>query len=376
MFGVLDDLAQSAGDFFSPGQPARPSAATAPAHTRHHGHGHGHPAAHHPQPTSVFEEVSSFVGGIGRDVGHAVAVDGVDALRDTRGMVDRIQSREELRHTLEVVPEDFHGRRLPNMVTAEEFERTAHVYSDIRLGRGDLTIDPARTAVVSSGNAANPTQTEVSQLPAGDERLDYERGVLDDIATVMQTPVGREEIGLLNSNPLHHHTTIAPHLRRKNHLDMDNGFTTPANIANATTPGVGSDTLINFNPGYNIFDNDGDRSANAWMQSMRSDVTMVHEMTHALFETLGQEDRGAVDRHDGVRLDAHYRDPKTRSHLPRAEHQAVGLGRSRHGRWGENRYRHQRRRMADSDYASDGTSNHDRDADMSRRTSYIGRPAR
>ena len=75
----------------------------------------------------------------------------------------------------DIVGDDFVGPRQHNQVTQQEFEEIARVYSDIRLGRGDLTMD-------------------TSEMPA-DQAAAYRQGVMDDIGTMMtasrlMSPIG------------------------------------------------------------------------------------------------------------------------------------------------------------------------------------------
>src|SRR5262249_6354453 len=71
--------------------------------------------------------------------------------------------------------------RTANMVTQAEYERIAHTFSDIRLGRGDLTID--------TGMIADPTQAAT-----------YREGSMVAIADMMMTEGGRRQIETLHDN--------------------------------------------------------------------------------------------------------------------------------------------------------------------------------
>lgn len=129
MFGIPDDLVRSASDFFAP--------AAAPSHSdKQHGHPHHRilapVATPHVEPASdVLSVVGQFIG----DVGHE-AMD----LVDVPGQIDRAQARSELADRFEVVGPKYRGPHHPNTVSSEEYDRIAHLYSDIRRGSGDLSI--------------------------------------------------------------------------------------------------------------------------------------------------------------------------------------------------------------------------------------------
>lgn len=220
------------------------------------------------------------------------------------------------------------------------------------------------------------------------EQPAWQTGILGDIASMLQTPVGREELGLLNANPSGHHTTIGPHLYSKGQLDPSNALSDPVNFAAATMlstgkPNIGSDVNVHLNPHSNIFSNAWNWGVrgNEWMESTRSDVIGMHELTHALYQTLGLDEDAEVRQHDigrkqrhnhsshGVRIDA-------RNHEVRAEHQASALGHYGGNAWGENPYRLQRLQMHGAPVGEIPSSpqNHDGDADMMIRTSYDGNP--
>ena len=68
----------------------------------------------------------------------------------------------------------------------------------------------------------------------------------------------------------------------------------------------------------------------------RSDITLMHEMRHALDETRGSMDSRLVAEIDGVSADVG---------LSRYEHQATGLGVYANSEYTENAYRAERMRM-------------------------------
>lgn len=156
--------------------------------------------------------------------------EGMDAvMNDTAGVIDRDNAHHELANRFQVVGDDYHGRRRSNTVSQAEFDSVAHLYSDMRLGRGDLTVDAAQSQVVSSGDPTAPNKTEVAALPA-DEQDAWRTHAMSDIATILQTRTGREELGLLAANANHRHTTIGPHMMMAGLPDGTNATSVAANL--------------------------------------------------------------------------------------------------------------------------------------------------
>src|SRR5262249_52321502 len=89
------------------------------------------------------------------------------------------------------------------------------------------------------------------------------------------------------------------------------------------------------------------------------DVTLAHELSHALHATWGDNDTSRVQPDDGVPEDA-------ACGVSEAEHQASGLGKYRNDRLTENRYRAERRLLGEAHAAGaiDG------DATMKQRVRY------
>ena len=312
-----------------------------------------------------------------------LAQEGMTGLGDLSGAVDRQHAQEELSNRFSVVPDDFVGPRLPNQVTQSEYQQVAHTYSDVRLGRGDLSID-------ASGIGANYGMT-------ADQ---YRQGALDDVAAMMQTGSGRREIEALHNNtpqrdasgnPIHRHTTMVPLMAADGSMRRDNGFAAPDGVGAAQTinpdgtlgaAGAGTDVHIRYNPGVNIWDGDPQNATNAWAGQTRSDVLLAHEMSHAVRQTAGTVDDRAVQQSDapgdaGVLIDANYTDIDGNP-LGRVEHQAVGIGLSSGDDMTENAYRRERRAMADAHSVGliDGRPGMgEGDAALVERDSYVGRPA-
>ena len=301
----------------------------------------------------------------GSDWASGIQQEGLGAVFDPTGAVDRQRAQEELADRFSVVPDDFVGPRLPNQVTQAEYERIAATYSDVRLGRGDLTIDP-------------------SALGTPEEQQAYRDGARGDIATMMQTESGRAMIYQLHDNapqndaagdPLHRHTTMVPLLAADGTLDRTNGYAAPdgagstytENADGTRTQGTGTDVHIRYNPGVNIGDaypqltQNGD---NPWLGDFRSDVLLMHEMNHAMNQTAGTGDSRLVQAGDAAGNTEVARDAG--SNIRRIEHQAAGLGMYANDPMTENRYRSERALIG----ASGAPGSVAGDSTMHQRTGY------
>src|SRR5687768_6267245 len=91
---------------------------------------------------------------------------------------DRLLAQQALAGKFQIVGGDVEaGKRLPNQVSQEEFERMATLYSDVKLGSSDLQLDDAGMA------AAGMTKDQIAAFRAG---------ALNDLGDIMQTPSGRD----------------------------------------------------------------------------------------------------------------------------------------------------------------------------------------
>lgn len=307
------------------------------------------------------------MGQVGQGIGDAfggIANEGLAGLLDPVGMMDRARAARELQSKFSVVDDDFQGERLPNQVSAAEYETIVRQYSDIRLGRSDLKIDTSK--------AADPTQ--------------YKADMMDDIGDIMQTAAGRQLIGQLGNNQMidasgtavHRTTTLQPHFKN-GVLDYSNAFESGDSSAGVGSPsapgvaGVGGDTTIDYNPNHDIVGGGG---------TYRSDVVLFHEMVHALHDTRGTTDTSMVGATDNVQRDLMRGnvpgainelvnpDPRiagdVAAGIARYEHQAVGLGVHSDDPLTENRYRAERNRVAQSGKGLSG------DLLMEQRDRYAG----
>jgi len=254
-----------------------------------------------------------------------------DAIRDPAGARDRQSASRELASRFQVVGDDFIGPRAGNQVSAAEYEQLVHTYSDVRLGRGDLTMD---TSMI-----ADPKQAAA-----------YREGTMTNIAELMMTEGGRAQVERMQNNVLHddagkartdakghdihHHTTIRPLFRDANGdgnqtndpttaADYDNGnamgnefgvsgegptgkpdgsqqqFSGRVGGDPTAARGKGTDSTLWWNPTAN----DGSPA----------DVILAHEMNHSYNETQGTIASG------------NYTGPGVDHGVANAERQATGL---------------------------------------------------
>jgi hypothetical protein len=283
---------------------------------------HGGDPLHHDQPDSWWGRVGQTVG----DLGRGVQQEGITGVLDPTGMVDRQEAQRDLSDRFQVVDDDFVGPRNHNQVTQAEYERIAHTFSDVRTGRGDLTVD-------------------ASGFNNGGDAAAYREGAMVNIADMMMTTSGRNQVTSMSNNVAlddagnartnflgmdeHRHTTISPFFKEPEHwyehilgqdasqlrTDNANAVATDGNamMRNADgTRGQGSDVNIHWNPNAPL--------------GARADVILAHEMEHARNETQGTMARGTFTV--GTEADATYVDRHGNQGIANYERQAVGLSRS------------------------------------------------
>jgi len=285
---------------------------------------------------------------------------------------DRKKAATELADRFEIVKDDFKGKRLGNQVTQAEYDKICSVYSDVRMGKGDLTIDASKYSKKADQDK-------------------YKTGAMGDIASLLQTEAGRGLVYQLHDNatqkdrngdPIHRHTTLTPLLNADGSVDKTNGYAAPNGWGSDAklgrdgklTPGTGTDVTISYNPGVNVGDAYKEyQSANPWLAGFRSDVILMHEGNHAMKMTAGMCDPRTVARTDNAK---NPKDPlmaqDASAGISRTEHQAVGLGLYANDPLTENAYRAERRAMAEAGAKGVQTS----DKDLVQRTSYTPSPSR
>jgi hypothetical protein len=284
--------------------------------------------------------------------------------------MQRARARRELGAGLEVVPDGYSGPRNPNTVTEAEYAKLSETYMNIRMGRGDLTIN--------------------TDEMCPEDAIKYRDGAMKDIATMMQTKTGRDEIAQLadNRKPVrnawdalgglvqHRHTTIKRfHFNANGDKNPDNDDNQPLDATNnitynrmkenekayrrdAVTPGDGTDATIRFNPGITT------------APTTRSDISLAHEMAHAIQITQGLADPGTVNgelgpKGGGGRLEGD-------RGVKRQEHQATGIGIYADDPLTENAYRRERHTLGVKGAKGERAD----DTNVQRRESYITREMR
>lgn len=225
MFGFLDDAIDDAKEFFTPKK----------------------------MKETASDAVSSANTWI-EDVGNGFADEGIGALLDPVGMMDRQNAKKELAPYFGIVDEDFEGHRNHDQVTQAQFDEIARTYSDIRLGRGDLTIN---TDKFTDDDAADA----------------YREDVMGDIAKLMRTTSGREQIDFLSDNPDDVKTSIRAYVKK------DGKTTTPDASFEAWGP---NDNRIYF----------ADPGAKPEIPDNANHLMLAHEMEHARQRITGTQPEG------------------------------------------------------------------------------------
>lgn len=260
-----------------------------------------------------------------RPPGHPVGeIPGVDPgtsefLLDPEGYTDRIIMGARLADRFDVVEDGYDGERLPNTVTASEYQEIVKTYSDINLGRSDIKIDRGLT---DNNYAYDMSEQE------------YKEAAMDDIADIMQTQSGRDLVGSLHDN--RQVDASGNQVHRQTHIQArtDSSGQWPDDTGADTGQLEGGDSIIFINPNRDVDDGEIGRT--------RSDVALYHEMVHAHHDTHGTTRAGNVEASDlpgdyAVETDAAFDRP-----VERAEHQAMGIGEFKHAYLSENNYRSER----------------------------------
>ncbi|MCA9678169.1 MAG: hypothetical protein H6708_16030 [Kofleriaceae bacterium] len=250
------------------------------------------------------EGVLGHLGQLAGDFGRGLSQEGLSGIFDPIGMLDRQEAQRELRGNFDII-DPAHppapGTAAPNQISEEEFERTARLYSDIRLDRTHMHFG-------------------IDEMTDADQGQ-YQRDMMGQIGRILQTGTGREMIDGLAHNPLDHDLTFHAHRDASGAIDNSNANAEPTTTeADASTPGVGASVDLNINPG-----NDSTivgRATDPW-RDQRGDVTLFHEMTHAWHELRGTDDASGPVTAPG--LGGSTRDAD-RGDIQAWEHQAVGLG--------------------------------------------------
>lgn len=251
------------------------------------------------------------LGGLGQtlgDLGRGLQQEGIGGLLDPIGLLDRQRAERDLSNRFQVVPANFRGNRRANQVTQAEYDQIARTYSDIRLGRGDLTIDTSE------------------MTPGSKQERDYRSGTMNALADMMMTRSGRAQVMGMSNNVVrgddgrprlgadgheqHHRTNIRALYQDANGDDnLTNDPHTAANYDNtnafADARGAHGEAGAIDTSGRSRWSRDtaGSRGqgtdSTIWWNPMaspggtnRADVVLAHEMQHSLHETQGTMARG------------------------------------------------------------------------------------
>jgi hypothetical protein len=236
---------------------------------------------------------------------------------------DQAKARKELAGHFDVVDESVPKKdRLPNQVTKAEMEQYVQLYSNIRMGETNLKID-------------------TSAIKDKDQQAAFQQNVMGDIGTMLETEAGRALVGDLakgkGKDGKEHTTTISG---SETPLDARAGATDPDKAGLRET--TGTDMSVKYAPGQQV--NLPPGSKNEWGPTVRSDVSLFHELTHALHGVNGTTQPGGLTEKEA--LDALQRgDMPTNPNL-REEYATIGIGPFAGAPGTENAYRDERRTLA------------------------------
>lgn len=198
------------------------------------------------------------------DFARGVSQEGLGAILDPRGAVDRQDAQRDLAGHFNVVAAGTPGAGDQNTVTPEQFQQIARTYSDIRTDRHNLGFDLAEN---SSGGAITDEQ-----------RAQFREGAMNDVASMLQTNAGRQHLDNIGAQ------TNADGTQRRTYMGMisDSEFQTQGGVGGGRAGGTGAldpdashrEGYIYYRPGEAVFAGDPNRTA-------RSDVTLMHELNHA-----------------------------------------------------------------------------------------------
>jgi hypothetical protein len=304
--------------------------------------------------TGFLASAGQFLG----DWGRGIDQEGIGGVFDPFGAVDRQEAQRELADRFQIVGEG-EGGDAENQVSQEEYQELARTYSNIRMGRSDIEFN-----------------TEGLE---GEEADAFREGMMNDLASIMQTEGGRSMIGQLSDNEDDHTTTLSPLFNKndENEYDAslgrnyDNGFAQADNIrdayrVDADTAGEGTDSRVRINPGTEIAPGDADLDQDRWLP-WRSDVLLYHELVHSMEHTSGTMERGNVGADaGGVRnVEGDDESDPWDARQNRREHRAAGIGNYADEAISENAYRAARREIGANGFGERGG-----DDDMADRDTY------
>jgi hypothetical protein len=281
--------------------------------------------------------------GIG-DFTSGLMQEGIGGLFDIGGMMDRQEAQRELAGNFQIIdPANPPAKHAGNQITQEEFEKTAKLYSDIRLDRTNMHFD--------LDHGPSPLADDKSQDK-------YKRDFMGNVGRILQTEDGRQLIDGVAHNEKGYNVEI------QNQRDLNNQSAEPNSLTDAANhTGTGSTVMVDPSRDGTVGE-----ATDPWHKE-RSDVTLFHELTHTYHQLRGDEDHsGEV----GPGLNGSTRDQDNYGGIPNDqrqdvswEQQAVGIGNHAGESINENSYRRQR-----AEIGASGTGAVAGDVNMPQRGDY------
>lgn len=239
-----------------------------------------------------------------------------------------------------VIPDNFIGPRLPNQVTQGEYQQIVATYRDMLLDKTDLHLN--------------------TRGMNDKDRVQFTGAAMNDISSIMQTPVGRVLIDRLAHQKEHFTTTLSLSKDEAGNPDTREARGGAANLIDEDhwSEGKGVNAVAQYVPGADVY-LPGARDS---FLPFRSDVALFHELTHAMHVTNGDMAPGKVIHGAQADIDAG---------LGSFEHQAVGIEDFSNETISENVYRSQRNLIGRNHGGIQASSPALSDALMPRRTQYV-----
>ena len=258
---------------------------------------------------------TSLLGSIGHtlgDFGRGVQQEGLGALLDPSGAVDRQEAQHELAARFNVVAAGTPGAGNENTVTQEQFQQIAREYSDIRMDRSDVHVNTAGR----DDDAAKA----------------FKQGTMNDIASMMQTNSGRALLDDLNNAKNKDGTERQTYISAISDDDFTNKGGRGGGRFGGAAGAFDSDKdhkegYVYYRPGQVALPGNADA---------RSDVALMHELTHADASVHDRFASGAVTAADGATP------ADVAGGVSRSEYQAAGMGTFASTPFNENAYRRDR----------------------------------
>jgi hypothetical protein len=249
--------------------------------------------------------------------------EGLGGILDYSGMMDRQDAQDELSSRFRVASgDDLNNAVAGNVVSEEDYEKIARTYSDIRLGRSDIEFSGKTRGDDGSGGTVDTDMTP-------EDAEAYKTAAMSDIADLLQTRSGRGMLDALAYQKDDHKTRL---YNRPDNSNAEGGADNDA-PAGSWSDGTGGNASVTYVPGDagGIVD---PTATDRWLP-MRSDVTLMHELTHAYHAAHGSLAQGTV----GTDIPAEDSNDVGADEM---EYQAVGLGKYASDDFNENAYRFER----------------------------------